>query len=487
MHAPLSLLGWILIGFGGLVLIFYAAVLVRMVRMLASAPRVHDGLAQPAPPEGWPPVSIIVPVHNEERVIASCVASLLASDYPDFEVVVVLDRCSDRSRELLGAFTERDPRLRVIENSACPPDWAGKCNAARVGAEAARGRYLLFTDADVRFDPALVRAAIGLQRRDGHGMLSLLPRVIASTAMERVVQPVAALTLMMMYPIDKANRKTHRRPFANGQFMLFERGIYERIGGHAATKNQLLEDIAFARLVDASGARVGLAFAVDMLEVRMYPSYAALHEGWKRIFIEACRRRTKKLRAKAWLVLSIGIGAPIAQAGALVAGAAVSHRMLIAAIVVAAAGIATQAAALGIFYRFIGSPMRGIFSSSLGAALVARMLWQGANDLAQGRPLRWGGLEYRLRAQDESPVNRGVKDEPERTRSEPVAAAGEPGLEIGRHAEHEEPIIQRRAPEPRGTVVHAPRSDELPRLVPPMPLGRDPHADDRASKHKAEV
>jgi chlorobactene glucosyltransferase len=394
-------LGWFLVAYGALVALFYGFIAFRIVQMLTRAPRVRDGLAQAAPPEGWPLVSIVVPAHNEERVIATCVASLLASDYPEFEVVVVLDRCTDRTRELLRPFAERDPRLRIIENATCPPDWAGKCNAARVGAETARGRYLLFADADVSFDPALVRAAVGLLRRDGRGLLSLLPRVVATTWVERVVQPVAAMTLMQMYPIDKVNREYRRRPFANGQFMLFERSVYERIGGHAATKNDLLEDIAFARLVDASGARVGLAIGVDMLEVHMYSSYAALHAGWKRIFIEASRRRVRQLREKALLVLLLGVGTPVAQIGALAAGAAADDGMLLlAAVVVVVCGIGAQATALAMFYRSGRSLMRDVVSSPVGAALVARMLWQGAEDLAGSRPVRWGGREYRLIPED---------------------------------------------------------------------------------------
>jgi len=475
MHTALSYLGWAFIGYAGLVAIFYAAVLARMVRMLAFAPRVRDGLAQPAPREGWPLVSIIVPVHNEERVIVDCMTSLLASDYPAFEVVVVLDRCSDRSRELLREFVARDARLRVIENDACPPDWAGKCNAARVGAQAANGQYLLFTDADVRFDPGLVRAAIGLQLRDGHAMLSLLPRVVASTWLERIVQPIAALTLMMMYPIDKVNRRYRRRPFANGQFMLFERRAYERIGGHAATKNELLEDLAFARLVDASGARVGLAFALDMLEVRMYASYPALRDGWKRIFVEACRRRTKKLREKAWIALLVGVVAPLAQLGALAAGVAGGHSMLVAAAAVVVTSIALQAAALGIYYRFSRSPLRDVLSSPVGAALVARILWQGAEDLEQNRPLRWGGREYHLAAQDapraksaaQGQSRGGLQTDPARR------GPGAPRERIGRRADDEETIVRRPTPEPNGTVVGSARVGEMRRLVPDLPFGRD--------------
>jgi len=400
MYTANSYVAWILIVCSALFAFFYTFIAIRIVWALSRAPRVREGLAEAAPAEGWPLVSIVVPAHNEERVIGDCVASLLATDYPEFEVVVVLDRCNDGTREVLRPFAERDARLRIVENAVCPPDWAGKCNAARVGAAAARGRYLLFTDADVRFDPALVRAAVGLLLRERRGLLSLLPRVAATAWYERVVQPIAALTLMQMYPIDKVNREYRRRPFANGQFMLFDRSVYERIGGHAATKHDLLEDIAFARLVDESGARVGLAVAVDMLEVRMYASFAAQQEGWKRIFIEASRRRVRRLREKALLVLLLGVGAPIAQIGALLAGATVDGAALYWAGAVVAWGVAAQIAALGIFCRVGGLRVWDVVSSPMGALFVARILWQGAEDLAESRPVCWGGREYRLIAED---------------------------------------------------------------------------------------
>jgi glycosyltransferase involved in cell wall biosynthesis len=395
-----SYLAWVFIACGAVGAVFYSLVMARIASELSLALRVRDGLAVAAPRGGWPQVSIIVPVHNEERVIAACVASLLASDYPEFEVLVVLDRCSDRTRELLVPFVERDPRLRVIENAECPPDWAGKCNAARLGAEVARGRYLLFTDADVRFDPGLVRAAVGLLLRDRRGLLSLLPRVVAVAWYERIVQPIAAMMLVQMYPIGKVNREYRRRPFANGQFMLFDRSVYERIGGHAATKNDLLEDIAFARLVEASGARVALALAADMLEVHMYSSFAALREGWERIFIEASRRRVRRLRKNALILLLLGGGMPAAQIGALAAGAAAGGATLHWAAGVVAWGVAAQLAGLALAFRASGTPLGGIALSPVGALLVARIFWKGARDLAEGHPVRWGGREYRLVPED---------------------------------------------------------------------------------------
>ncbi|MBL9120067.1 MAG: glycosyltransferase, partial [Phycisphaerae bacterium] len=269
---------------------YWGLVLFTMTVLLPKVPRARDGLRLP-PPSTWPKLSIIVPAHNEQRVIETCARTLLASDYPNFDVLFVLDRCTDRTRELLRPFEARDPRVRVHENASCPEGWAGKCNVARVGAELVDGEYVLFTDADVEFDPTVVRAAMLLMLHQKRGLVSLLPTLTANTWYERLVQPTAVMGLLRLYPIDKVNRESDRRPFANGQFLLFNRAIYDAVGGHAAVKDDLLEDIAFARVIENHGSRGSLAVADGMLIVNMYGTFFAMREGWKRIYVEACKRK----------------------------------------------------------------------------------------------------------------------------------------------------------------------------------------------------
>lgn len=380
----------------GLVILVYWSIVLGVVASLAPRiPKVRMGLDVPAP-AAWPKVSVVVPAHNEERVIERCVRALLASDYPNLEVITVLDRCTDRTRELLRPLEARDPRLTVVENGSCPPDWAGKCNAARVGAERATGAYILFTDADVEFDPALLRAAMGLLLRDGRGLLSLLPTLTTDRWFERVVQPAAAMALLRIYPIDRVNRDERRRPFANGQFMLFDREVYDRIGGHAAVKDDLLEDIAFARAVEAAGARGAIAVADGMMVVNMYPSLAAMRTGWKRIYVEACKRKPLRLRQQALRIAAVGVLGPVAQALALVAGFTAGGVYAVGAAVVVGLGVAIQLASLGAIYRLSRSPLTGAFFYPLGSAIVAKAFWDGASDLVSGRPIRWGGREYVL-------------------------------------------------------------------------------------------
>jgi cellulose synthase/poly-beta-1,6-N-acetylglucosamine synthase-like glycosyltransferase len=134
-------------------------VIVRIAQARREIPRVRAG-------DSLPPVagllSIVIPAHNEARVIEASVRGLRAQTRRNFEAIYVLDRCTDRTRELLVSAAEGDPRIRFIENGSCPPDWAGKCNACRVGAESAKGAWLLFTDADCRFDPDMLDAMLSI-------------------------------------------------------------------------------------------------------------------------------------------------------------------------------------------------------------------------------------------------------------------------------------------------------------------------------------
>lgn len=398
----LIVLGWIAVVASAGIAAFWLLVLSRVVHTARTMPHVRDGLGQPAPETGWPMVSVIVPAHNEQRVIDRCASALRAQDYANLEIIFVLDRCVDATASILAPHAEADSRVRVIINEACPEDWAGKCNAARRGAEVARGEWLLFTDADTSFDQALVRAAVGSALRRRLGLLSLLGRLTTRHWFERVVQPVASMNLIRMYPIGRANRAPggprRARPFANGQFLLFDRAVYERVGGHAAVKDDLLEDIAFARLVHERGYGTGIELAADLLTVAMYDSFRSFRTGWKRIFIEACKRKPTRLRENAWRCLATGVAFPLVQAGAfLLAWMLAGQGVLpVALIGVAAFGLVMQAITLACIYRLQGTPIIGALLYPVGCVVVAREMMAGASDLERRLPVRWGGRSYVL-------------------------------------------------------------------------------------------
>jgi cellulose synthase/poly-beta-1,6-N-acetylglucosamine synthase-like glycosyltransferase len=368
----------------------------RTMRSDRAFPRVREGDRLPPAP-GL--LSIVIPAHNEARVIEASVRGLRAQTRRNFEAIYVLDRCTDRTRDLLVSAAEGDPRIRFIENDSCPPDWAGKCNACRVGAAAATGEWLLFTDADCRFAPDLLDAMLAIAHARGTALLSAVGRLTFRRRFERFLQPVASVVLFRIFPPEKANRDQRRWPFANGQFLLFRREAYDAIGGHEAVKDALLEDLAFAWRLHRDGARLGLVDASRRMEVSMYDSLQAMRSGWTRIYIESCARRPDRLVKGAIELMVISVLLPAAAAFAAVFGSIGALDGREGSIAVAGAGMVSLAlgfSAVAFLHQRQRAPLVGAVVHPVAAFMVARWLLDGARMLRNRVPIRWGGKEYVL-------------------------------------------------------------------------------------------
>lgn len=380
--------------------VFWLLALVRIRKSVRSSISICEGLEEPEPKNGWPLVSVVIPLHNEAETIGQCANSLVEQQYPKLEVIFVLDRCTDESESILRKTIGSDDRFQLVMTDECPPDWAGKCNAARRGGERATGEYLVFTDADTEFSPQLIQASVALARREEADLLSILSTLSCRRWDERVVQPVAVLNLMRMYPIDQINRRERSRSFANGQFMLFSSSMYKKLGGHERVRDDLLEDVAFARAVASEGGRGIVALADGMLEVSMYDSLAAMRQGWKRIFIEVSRRRPSALRVWGLRLFLLAFVAPLVQVATLwlgiIAGLDGDAIFFWIAIISVLSGVVMQKVMLAWAYVQFGAPVFGIIGFPIGSFIVACAMFEGARDLARGRPIRWCGREYVL-------------------------------------------------------------------------------------------
>jgi hypothetical protein len=384
--------------------VLWMVLAIRAVREWRCALFIADALRLPAIP--LPLLTVVIPAHNEELMAANCARSVLASDYPSLELIFVLDRCTDGTRAVLEPITAADPRLRIVENSSCPADWAGKCNAARVGADNARGELILFTDADTHFDPKLLRASVQLLRSRALSMLSLFSAPTHNHWFEMVVQPVTSLMLLKLFPMKRANAATGRRPFANGQFMLFERSAYQALGGHAAVKDDLLEDLAFARSMKRAKMEQGVAVSDGMLVVSMYDSWKAFQTGWKRIYIESCRRNPARLRKEALQLLVIVVAMPAIRTASVILAAialldghpmdAGTRAFAVGALAVGIAAPIIRFATLAWIHRTASFPVWSALLFPGAAIAVARIFFDGARDLNARTPVRWGGREYLL-------------------------------------------------------------------------------------------
>ncbi len=239
-------------------------------------------------PEQLIELTVIVPARNEEDCLGACLQSLVSQSEEifelgkDWELVVVDDHSRDRTRKIAGGIAQSFAGVTVMESGKLEQGWTGKANAVWTAARKARGRWLLFTDADTVHEPGDLRRAIHEAERHKVGMLSYSPRQIVSGLAQRTLMPLVFSELALAYPPAKVSDPAQRIAAANGQFLLIEREAYRRIGGHASVADKVLEDVELAFL--AKRRRVGLRFryAADAVAVRMYRSTSAMVEGWSK-------------------------------------------------------------------------------------------------------------------------------------------------------------------------------------------------------------
>lgn len=221
-------------------------------------------------------VSVIVPARNEEACLGDCLESLVAQTGVSFEVIVVDDGSADCTREIAQSF----PGVRVVDPGPLPPGWSGKNNALVAGAKAARGEWLLFTDADtVHRAGSLARSLVEAQQQKA-SLLSYSPEQEVHGLWEKAVMPVIFAELVSTYRPYEVSNPASSAAAANGQYILVSREAYDAVGGHAAVATSLLEDVALARAMKCSGRKIFFRYGGDAVRTRMYRSFPQLREGW---------------------------------------------------------------------------------------------------------------------------------------------------------------------------------------------------------------
>jgi chlorobactene glucosyltransferase len=226
-------------------------------------------------------VSVIVPARNEAATIRSLLSSLLTTRYHPLEILVVDDRSTDDTAELVG--TMADPRLRLLRGEELPEGWYGKPWACYQGFRAAQGSLLLFTDADTHHHSELIGRAVGALSETRAGLVTVSPLQRCVTFWERVVMPQIWFLLALRYHPPAVNRARQERDvIANGQFILTTRAAYEAVGTHKVVREEVAEDLALAQAYLRRGYKLHFAFAEQLMETRMYQNLGQLIEGWSK-------------------------------------------------------------------------------------------------------------------------------------------------------------------------------------------------------------
>jgi cellulose synthase/poly-beta-1,6-N-acetylglucosamine synthase-like glycosyltransferase len=275
-------------------------------------------------------VSVLLPVRDEAARVAPCLRALLDQRGVDLEVLVLDDGSTDGTAEVVALVADGDPRVRLLAGRALPAGWLGKPHACQQLADgaAASSEVLVFVDADVVLSPHAVAATVALLDATGLDLLSPYPRQEAP-GVTALVQPLLQWSWLTFLPLRLAEGSA--RPSlsaANGQLLAVRRSAYDRAGGHAAVRGDVVEDVELLRAVKRTGGRGGVCDGTDLATTRMYDGWQELVAGYTK------SAWTLPLPAVA-LLLGLYVVPPLAalrgsRAGALGYAAAVTGRVVAA-------------------------------------------------------------------------------------------------------------------------------------------------------------
>ena len=238
------------------------------------------------PDDRLPFVSVLVPARNEELNIKNILNSLLVQDYPNYEVIVLNDNSEDNTGEIIDSAAKQYPHLKVFNGKPLIKGWTGKCFACKQLYEASTGEYILFTDADTIHNTNSVRDAITIAINREADMLTLFPKMTMISFAEKLIMPMLWFTILMLLPFYFVDKKGFTNfSLGIGPFMLFKRKSYQKIGGHEAVKDALVEDIWLARKIKEHGLKLIVEDGSQLLSVRMYRNFKEIWNGFsKNIF-----------------------------------------------------------------------------------------------------------------------------------------------------------------------------------------------------------
>jgi chlorobactene glucosyltransferase len=371
--------------------VLFLALVARPPRELPAAAPRGDGV------KGLPFVSVIVPARDEAHNIDACVSSLVASEYPAFEVVVVDDASEDGTADIVRAVERANATdLRVLPAGVLPEGWLGKPWACQRGADAARGELLLFTDADTRHAPDLLARAVAGLLEEEADLLTIAGDQLMETGWERLVQPQIFMMMLFRFPdLERTARApSWREAIANGQYLLFRRAAYDVVGGHAAVREEVAEDLVLAQRVKRAGLRLRIRGAREALATRMYRSLGEIVEGWsKNLYVGGLRTLPPWIRPLvAPLSLAAGLGLWVAPP--LVLAAALAGVGGAAATAWSGTVCALSLAVWTAFLREMDVPIGYALLYPVGAGVGAYIF---ARSWARGRRrVEWKGRRYVL-------------------------------------------------------------------------------------------
>ncbi|MEM4715828.1 MAG: glycosyltransferase family 2 protein [Candidatus Caldarchaeum sp.] len=358
-------------------LVFVAAWLYVFLKKIEALNHLDDLDSQTRVPKTV--VSVVVPARNEEKTIAGCVESLLSQRGVSVEVIVVDDNSSDQTLRITQMYSDRG--VKSVKSGSPPEGWVGKTWACEVGYRHSSGDWLLFTDADTHFSEDVIALALSKAEEKQAELITLYPRLRFNSVLHKLTMPIL---LTGLYVLGKPHMfQTGRAAFAFGSFILIKREAYEKVGGHRAVRNALLEDRALALRALKAGLRVSFAKAFNKLTSSWNDDSKSLWNGMLRVFIPLMLNRSIKQKAPYIILTSLCLAIPIVI-------------LLSGNLPAFLAGYLAASLALGHEARLHSSRFVYGFLWYLGAVAVSAALLTAVVKTAGMPSVKWRGRNYLL-------------------------------------------------------------------------------------------
>ena len=361
----------------------------RFIKITAISGKNHMLLPDESTRLGTEPlVSILIPALNEEKNIEKCVSSLINQEYKNLEIIVVNDRSTDGTEEIVKKLCLQDKRVQLITMDHCPEGWSGKNHALTHGVKQANGKYLVFTDADTFHYPTCIKTAVNYTENNQVDLLSINPHLVTKSFWENVIMPIAGGVLMLWFPVEEINSRKSNRSYANGQFMLFNTEAYKKIGGHAAVKQELLEDLAFGRLIKQYGLHLKVLWGPELYQTHMYSSLKDIWRGWVRIFTQGYQKKLSKVIISLALIIFFAVMPYLLTLYSLFL---LKNPLLSILNILAVCFMLTNVL---IAYKLCKAKKIYVLSHLLGCLMVSAILVHGAITIIFKRSISWRGISY---------------------------------------------------------------------------------------------
>lgn len=231
------------------------------------------------PTKQLPSVSIILSALNEEEHIADTIHSLMQLDYPSLEIIVINDRSTDHTPIILKHLAETYSQLKVIDIHHLPPNWLGKNHALYVGAQAACGEWLLFTDADVRMKKHTLSKALSYVLQEKLDHLTIHEHHLRKTFWLKIVLLGNYIAYSISVKPWRIRFVRSKKSLGHGAFNLVNHNVYDACLGHKSIAMSCIDDLKLGELIKTKGFKQNTIDGRDFIEREWYGSLRAMVNG----------------------------------------------------------------------------------------------------------------------------------------------------------------------------------------------------------------